>query len=164
MEIREAVPNDAAGLLEHLRVLRAENLEVINPISSLPSLEEQKEYIHNLARDGGILLVCESGGAIIGILSCVQMKKRRKPTGTIGMSVTSPYRRMGIGMALLDRLIEEAIRRGLFEHLRLEVDSRNLAARRLYEKAGFEYVASGSSEDLLEMEYKMIPSEDRNEQ
>jgi ribosomal protein S18 acetylase RimI-like enzyme len=151
--IREAVPEDAAGLIEHLRAIQSENLDVINPITQLPSLEEQREHIHHFAQTRGMLLVCESGDAIVGILSCARMKKRSSATGNIGMSVLLSHRRKGIGEALLSRLMEEVRQRNLFESLRLEVDSRNLPARKLYEKVGFEYVASDSNSGPLEMVY-----------
>jgi ribosomal protein S18 acetylase RimI-like enzyme len=164
MEIREALPKDAAGLLDHLKALQAENLDVINPITHLPSLEEEREYMNRLGREGGMLLVCESDGAIVGILSCVRMKKRTKPTGSIGMSVALSHRRKGIGEALLKRLIENVKRRNLYECLRLDVESRNLPARRLYEKSGFTYVASKKSDGPLEMEYMLGHRDHRNRQ
>jgi ribosomal protein S18 acetylase RimI-like enzyme len=153
MEIREAVPEDAARLLEHLKLLEDENLDVINPITHLPTLEEEREYINQFGRSGGILLVCESEGRIVGALSCARMKKSQRPTGTIGMSLAVTHRRKGIGEALLIRLMVEVRRRNLFKSLWLEVDGRNLPARKLYEKIGFEYVNRGTSDETLEMEY-----------
>jgi ribosomal protein S18 acetylase RimI-like enzyme len=160
MEIRRAVPEDTARLLEHMKSLKDENLDVINPISHLPSLEEEREYINRFGRGGGILLVCDSEGVIFGALSCARMKKRARPTGNIGMSVAVSHRRKGIGEALLIRLIDEARRRNLFECLWLEVDSRNLPARKLYEKIGFEYVNPDSNR--LKMEYMMRPCGERS--
>jgi len=55
--------------------------------------------------------------------------------------VEPQFRRLGIAQRLLDRLINSAISRGSAE-LNLEVRVSNTAARKFYEKNGFEFVGT----------------------
>lgn len=55
------------------------------------------------------------------------------------LAVSPEFRRMGVGIALLDALKREAERRAL-SVLMLEVRASNAAAQALYEKSGFERV------------------------
>jgi ribosomal-protein-alanine N-acetyltransferase len=55
-------------------------------------------------------------------------------------AVRTEYRRRGIGAALLNRVIEEALRRHANAAF-LEVRSANRAAQALYEKCGFKAIA-----------------------
>ena len=57
----------------------------------------------------------------------------------LNLGVIPSARRLGIGRQLLDRAEEEAARLGV-ERLFLEVAVDNLAAKRLYETAGYEVV------------------------
>ena len=70
--------------------------------------------------DGGVILIADEGD--IG-----------------NVAVAPDSRRRGIGAALLKALFAESERRGAAV-LQLEVRESNLAARRLYEKNGFEIV------------------------
>ena len=56
-------------------------------------------------------------------------------------AVRSEYRRRGIGIALLDRVLQEARRRKANAAF-LEVRSGNRAAQALYEKSGFRAIAT----------------------
>ena len=68
--------------------------------------------------------------------------------------VDHPYRRQGIGLTLMQWVLEEAVRRGAIRAT-LEVRESNVAATRLYERLGFRLVArrgdyySGPVEDAL---------------
>jgi len=57
----------------------------------------------------------------------------------LSLCVAPEYRRRGIGSALLERLREALIAHGT-QAFFLEVNAQNLAATRLYEKAGFRAV------------------------
>ena len=78
----------------------------------------------------------------------------------LNLSVVPDARRAGLGRALLDRFLREAVRLGA-EHVFLEVRVGNASAIALYEQAGFERVArraayyppdaAGMREDALVM-------------
>ena len=69
----------------------------------------------------------------------------------VEIALLTTARRQGIGGWLLDSL-KAAVRRSAAEALTLQVDSRNLAARRLYERAGFQSV--GENGGRLQMRWE----------
>ena len=86
--------------------------------------------------DGGIILAAGEGDALLGYV----WARFVLDEGEIGNIAVAPERRRcGVGAALLGALFAESERRGAAV-LRLEVRESNLAARRLYEKNGFETV------------------------
>ena len=89
-----------------------------------------------LDTDGGVILVAEEGETILGYV----WARFVLDEGDIGNIAVAPgFRRRGAGAALLKALLEEAARRQAAV-VQLEVRESNLAARRLYEKNGFETV------------------------
>lgn len=68
-------------------------------------------------------------------------------TPELSLTTFEPYRGRGAGTALLDALIQEARRRGL-PALSLSVEDAN-PARRLYERAGFEFVGRNGGSDTM---------------
>ena len=86
--------------------------------------------------DGGVILAAGEGDALLGYV----WARFVLDEGEIGNIAVAPERRRcGVGAALLGALFAESERRGAAV-LRLEVRGSNLAARRLYEKNGFETV------------------------
>jgi mycothiol synthase len=79
--------------------------------------------------------VARDGGEIAGVL--VADWKRHGPAGWIAsLGVRRPWRRRGLGLALLRRALGEFERRGE-RHVQLGVDAENpTGATRLYERAG----------------------------
>ena len=86
--------------------------------------------------DGGVILAAGEGDVLLGYV----WARFVLDEGEIGNIAVAPeHRRCGVGAALLGALFAESERRGAAV-LRLEVRGSNLAARRLYEKNGFETV------------------------
>ena len=86
--------------------------------------------------DGGVILAAGERDALLGYV----WARFVLDEGEIGNIAVAPERRRcGVGAALLGALFAESERRGAAV-LRLEVRESNLAARRLYEKNGFEIV------------------------
>ena len=86
--------------------------------------------------DGGVILAAGEGDALLGYV----WARFVLDEGEIGNIAVAPeHRRCGVGAALLGALFAESERRGAAV-LQLEVRESNLAARRLYEKNGFETV------------------------
>ena len=86
--------------------------------------------------DDGVILAAGEGDALLGYVGARFVLDE----GEIGNIAVAPeQRRRGVGAALLGALFAESERRGAAV-LRLEVRGSNLAARRLYEKNGFETV------------------------
>ena len=84
----------------------------------------------------GIFLVAEQDGRTAGYVGCQTVLDEGYITN---VAVSPDYRRQGIARALIEALLAKARENGL-AFVTLEVRESNLAARRLYEKNGFEIV------------------------
>jgi ribosomal-protein-alanine acetyltransferase len=84
-------------------------------------------------------LVAEAAGDVVGYAGLsVLPGSPQADIQTIG--VDAPYRRLGVGTALLTALLDEAERRGATEVL-LEVRADNPSAQALYARHGFSAIA-----------------------
>ena len=145
--IRDALPADAAVVLEYLKVL-AEEPDI--PLNLEPGCvkvsvaEEEKLLAGILEADNAIyrLAEAEAGGEIIGILSCRGLTRMMAPqlvrhVAELGLSVRRDWRGRGVGTALMEDAIAWARATGFITRLQLEVYTTNTGAIRLYERLGF---------------------------
>lgn len=104
--------------------------------SEFPDGADEGMLARLLDAEGGVILAAEEGGGLLGYI----WARFVLDEGDIGNIAVAPgFRRRGAGAALLKALLEEAERRQAAV-VQLEVRESNLAARRLYEKNGFETV------------------------
>lgn len=104
--------------------------------SEFPDGADEGMLARLLDAEGGVILAAEEGGGLLGYV----WARFVLDEGDIGNIAVAPgFRRRGAGAALLKALLEEAERRQAAV-VQLEVRESNLAARRLYEKNGFEIV------------------------
>ena len=104
--------------------------------SEFPDGADEGMLARLLDAEGGVILAAEEGGGLLGYV----WARFVLDEGDIGNIAVAPgFRRRGAGAALLEALLEEAARRQAAV-VQLEVRESNLAARRLYEKNGFETV------------------------
>jgi L-amino acid N-acyltransferase YncA len=85
-----------------------------------------------------------SDGRLVGIASLVGNNRQKTAHRAMvsGMYVTESARGQGVGMALLQALIQHAEERQTLEELVLAVTLGNTSARRVYDKAGFTLYAT----------------------
>ncbi|MHC4478098.1 MAG: GNAT family N-acetyltransferase [Planctomycetota bacterium] len=138
--IRTAAADDAAGLLEHARIILEEDLYNVTTLDELKmTVEEERQWTEqHLENPGQIILVAELEDVLVGVLHFDNGSHRRLAhRGTLHMSVHPNHRRKGIGTALLNSLLEWAGQNTVVEKVALGVFAENQAAITLYEKAGF---------------------------
>ena len=87
--------------------------------------------------DGGLQLVAERDGLILGAAGLHRQMGRRHHAAALGMSVHDAYQRQGIGKALLLALIDAADNWLNISRIELTVFTDNAGAIALYETAGF---------------------------
>lgn len=139
--VREAARRDAEALIAHIREQAAEREKTtpLEPDEVTISVEDERDWLAGLvAAPKSRMFVAEAEGAVIGEISVRPVSERRAlaHVATLGMSVKRPWRRRGVGRALLARAIEFTERAGI-RRLELQVYARNTAAIRLYEAFGF---------------------------
>lgn len=136
--IRPAEDADAVGVLAVQAEAAAERRWIATQPEEIPKPEDQVESRRKLVRDGGILLVAEEGGRIVGL--CGLMRGQRlatRHTADLGLTVAASHRGRGVGRALVTAAEAWAARAGI-ERITLGVFVHNEAARRLYERLGYE--------------------------
>ena len=144
MEIiyREAVANDAEGLLWHIQTVGGEtdNLSFGKDTFSI-SIEREARFIDRFYKNkNDIMLVALDGDKVVGN-AVVERNKvlRYNHRAEISITVLKEYWGRGIGSSLINIMIDFAKKTGI-EILYLEVRADNLRAISLYERFGFEKI------------------------
>ena len=138
LQIRPAVPGDASQLVELAAAIASEAEGWLLADSSWRSAGEERRYIRALAKHpDAALLVAVAGDALVGRLSITRDPHPSSAhVADLGLMVAGPFRRVGIGSALM--AAAEAWARGAgVTKLELHVFPHNEPALALYEKLGY---------------------------
>lgn len=138
--IREARVSDAARCLDYLREVSAEPGRML-PVDAdewdMPVHDEEAYIQHVAAAPNCLMLVVETEGDIVGILTCNGGARRAmRHAVTLGVSLRKDYRDMGLGHQLMQRTVDWARTSGV-TRIELHVYVENVRAIHLYEKFGF---------------------------
>ena len=138
--VRSAEPEDAPGMLEYMKAMLGETPFLVRTPEEFDYTAEEEAAILARRRDDprGLMLVAEKEGLIIanaGLASHVA-KSRRRHRAELGISVLKYYWHLGIGSALMERMIASAGGAG-YEQVELTVESENRRALELYLRYGF---------------------------
>ena len=138
--IRSVEPEDAAGMLQYMKIMLGETPFLLRtPEEFNYTAEEEAGILAGRKNDPrSLMLVAEAGGEIIASADVCPhgTKSRVQHRAELGISVRKDYWRQGIGSALMERLIPFAQQSG-FEQIELTVESKNRRALQLYHKNGF---------------------------
>ena len=136
--IERTRPEDAAAMLEYLKIIGGETDNLNMGADGIPiSPEKEEAYIRSMVGSSdNAMFTAKIGGEIVGVANVSRFTRRTSHRGSIGVSVRRCAWRRGIGAALLEALIVFARENG-FEQLELEVRCDNERAIRLYERFGF---------------------------
>jgi ribosomal protein S18 acetylase RimI-like enzyme len=137
------------GDLAEYKALRDEMLaaqpEAFTSDAQATSREPASVYFKRFGLDGTdparfTIGAFDGAGALIGTMACDRDRRAKvlHVAQLIGMMVRPQARRQGVGAALLQACIAEARRVPELEMLTLSVTASNVAAVRLYTRAGFE--------------------------
>ena len=87
----------------------------------------------------GLMILAEAEGEIVAVSDVTPLgtKSRIRHRATLGISVRQDHWQLGIGSAMMERLIAHAGKSG-FEQIELEVVASNRRAIGLYLKYGFQ--------------------------
>jgi RimJ/RimL family protein N-acetyltransferase len=170
LEIREAVPGDAAALVELARAVGSEPEGWLISTRDWRGAGEERRYLRSLRRSrDAAVFVAEASDGIVGRLSV-----GRDPhpasfhVADLGLMVAKGHRRRGIGRALLQQAVEWAQGAGVSK-LELHVFPHNEPALHLYESFGFRregyrrahYRRDDELVDAVLMAYDVAPTLER---
>ncbi|MTD37594.1 GNAT family N-acetyltransferase [Erwinia sp. CPCC 100877] len=139
--IREAIPSDAAEVLNTLEVIGSETPFLVMDEKGLEmSVEEMSENLARLYESpNNVLFVALAGKKVVGTASVkASSKKRMEHIGEIGISILKDYWGFGLGSLLMEELLLWAKESGVIRRLELTVQHRNQRAIHVYEKIGFQ--------------------------
>ncbi|MDN3956046.1 GNAT family N-acetyltransferase [Sporolactobacillus laevolacticus] len=141
MIIRKARKTDAAAMINFLHQIAGESDYLTFGSADelhLTVEKEEKLFEDYFNRDNGLNLIAEYDGQIAGNLNFSGgTKKRTAHTGEFGISVRKDFWGLGIGKALIARLIEWSKESGVIRKINLRVRSDNARAIHLYKSFGF---------------------------
>jgi ribosomal protein S18 acetylase RimI-like enzyme len=133
MEIRRALPHDAAAVAQQMKTVADEGRWLAT--QSDRGVEELADMFREGLAAGNILFVLEHEQRVVGMAGL-------NPTGidgvhNLGMSILPEFRGQGWGRRLLNRLLDAARAAGI-RKIVLEVFPENGRAIALYASSGFE--------------------------
>ena len=138
--ITRVTPDDAAELLEHLKIAGGETDNLTFGAEGLPVTVEQERQHLATQPDCFPMFAARVNGRIVGNIGLHgSTRERMRHRLSFGLSVEKAYWGKGVGSALLRTLIDFARENG-FAVISLEVRSDNARAIALYEKFGFEKI------------------------
>ncbi len=142
ISIREARPEDAAGLIAFVNGLAEEpGIHIaLNPGEFYLTVDQERQILAEYAEaENSIFLVADAAGTIAGNLNLRGgHRQANRHVCTLGMAVEKDWRRQGIGSLLLKQALGWAQANPIVSRLELNVFAENEIAVHLYQKFGFE--------------------------
>ena len=137
--IERAQPEDAAQLLDYLKIVGGETDNLSFGAEGIPlSLEAEEDILRAQCQSpDNVQYLAKVDGEIIGTASLNRNLRRMRHRGVFGISLKKAWWGCGAASALMEAILAFAKEKG-FEQLNLEVRSDNIRAIRLYKKYGFQ--------------------------
>lgn len=142
-EIRKMEVQDAASIIEHKKLVTAENPDTLaTAIENKAITIEEEETIKSLGpNDLGIVAVDRD--TVIGMLNLRQdHRKKFEHIGQFGISLQKAYTGSGTGTRMVEQAVEFARNNEKIEKVILTVFANNPGAIKLYKRLGFEEEAT----------------------
>lgn len=138
-EIREIQVNDAADMVEYLKIVMGES-DFMNsyPDEITMTAEEEEKMIKGFNKsDTTLMLVVEMEGRLIASGTIIRLaKSKMRHRGNVALAVLKEFWNLGIGKKILISL-ESYAKELCLSQIELDYYSGNNRARALYDKIGF---------------------------
>jgi len=139
VHVRRANPGDAGALVELARAVGSEPEGWLITNGEWRSPSEERRYLRSVRRHShAAVFIAETADGIVGRISLArEAHPASEHVADLGLMVAAPYRRRGVGRALMDAAEAWAREVGV-RKLELHVFPHNTAAIALYEGLGYE--------------------------
>jgi ribosomal protein S18 acetylase RimI-like enzyme len=145
--VREANEDDAAAIEYVVNSVASEKYYIVPERSR----EDWDEVIKQIKDRRGLIIVAQVDGKTVGMAHLVRGRlEKSKHVGFLGISVLRGSRRIGIGKAMMNYMIEWAERQEELEKVSLTVFSTNKAAINLYRRFGFNIEGTSKKQYKIE--------------
>ena len=138
--LRSPEPEDAVPMLRYMKIMLGQTPFLLRTPEEFDYTPEQEARILESRKNDprSLMLAAELDGEIVANASIAShgSKSRVFHRAELGISVREEFWRLGIGSALMERLLSFAARCG-YEQIELTVESQNQRALRLYLRFGF---------------------------
>jgi RimJ/RimL family protein N-acetyltransferase len=139
--IREATPDDAAGVLAQLKGVLSDEPVMIpkQPEEVTLSLTQLADFLGELAASPtSLFLIALADDQIVANLDLIGLKRQSMAhVAQLGIGILAPWRGQGLGRRLMQTAIDWARPHPTLQRIELNVYADNLPAIALYEKFGF---------------------------
>lgn len=138
--LRQAIPSDAANLIQAIRFLNNETpYLVVSPHAlnmSVEAMEQEIDYIFN--QPNQFILLALNHNDIIGIATIVSEEEDCfKHVGELGITIKKEFWGLGLGTAMIEEMIESCLDSQIIKRIEINVQTRNNRAMNVYEQVGF---------------------------
>ena len=140
IRLREAEPSDATEILAYLKQVAGESDFLTFGSDELPmNLYQEKQMLEtSRAAENHLILLAETGGKPVGLLSMISKKRPRiRHLTDLGVSVLKTHQNLGLGRALVETAIQWAEKSRVVRKINLKVRVDNEKAIALYSRLGF---------------------------
>jgi RimJ/RimL family protein N-acetyltransferase len=139
VRVRRAAPGDASELVDLARAVGSEPEGWLITDGQWRSPSEERRYLRSIRRHAfAVVFVAETADGIVGRISLARdAHPASQHVADLGLMVAAPYRRQGIGRALMEAAEAWGREVGV-RKLELHVFPYNEAAIALYESMGYE--------------------------
>ncbi len=150
--VRRAIERDAEQLLRNINEVGAEEDWILT--EAMPwDPRQEREWIRTFDDMNSVLYVAEVDGRVVGQIDAhISTYPKAHHVASLGIAIVKAYRELGIGRALMERVLAWMKARGV-EKANLEVFSTNSRAIALYKKLGFEIEGSRKRQFKIRGQY-----------
>ena len=148
--LRDANETDAKAIRDIVDSVASEKWYIV-PESSR---EDWDKTIQEIRSRKGRVMVAEVNGSTVGMAYLVGGKfEKDRHVAFLGITILKGFRRMGIGTAMMNQLVEWAKSQAGLEKISLKVFSTNTPAINMYRKLGFEVEGTSKRQYKIEGQY-----------
>jgi len=148
--VKEAKEDDAEAIKNVVNSVASEKYYVVPERSR----EDWDEAIREVKKRKGLIIVTQLDEKTVGMAHLVRGKfEKNKHVGFLGISILKEFRKIGIGTAMMQYIMEWARRQKGLEKVSLTVFSTNEAAINLYHTFGFQIEGMSKRQYKIEGKY-----------